>query len=294
MLIMKIHFTFIFVFILSSVNIYAQVDRKIPPDFCVSQQEYRLYSLINDYRNQLALNTIPLSRSLSFVAQTHAKDLNANFSTTDHCNMHSWSDKGTWMPFCFPADQNRKNDIKDKAKELTSYPGKAWEITYWGNSDADLGSILEFWNNIPYASNMIGNTEEWSKKDWKSMGVGIDGGYVLVWFGIEADVEVSTTICETGENILNKSIPHELTVPTENTPKSNQAYFIIIGSFKNKKDANSAVNSYHQMGYPNAIMIESKGRIRVAIDSFKTSEAADNALNKYRNKFQGAWVFSKK
>ena len=291
---MKFYFSLILIFILSSAKLFAQAEAKIPQDFCISQQEYRLFTIINNYRTRLALNTIPLSRSLSFVAKTHAKDLAANFSSSDDCNMHSWSDKGNWKPICFPEEQNRKNDVKDKAKELTNYPGKAWEITYWENSEADLDFVLDFWNSISYTANMISNTEEWSKKEWKSIGIGIDDGYVLVWLGMQADIEVSTIICETGEKIQNTSIPHELTVLNTKASPSKHTYYVIIGSFKNKNDAGSAVKSYHQMGYPNAVIVESQGRIRVAIDRFNTQAAADESLKKYKNKFQGAWVFSEK
>jgi len=273
---------------------FAQQSSKIPQDFCISQQEYRLYTLINEYRARLALDAIPLSRSLSFVARTHAKDLAANYPIGDGCNMHSWSDKGNWKAFCFPKDQNRKNDIKDKAKELTNYPGKAYELTYWENSEADVAFVLDFWNSIPYTGDMISNINKWSKKEWKSMGVGIQDGYVLVWLGQSVDVEVSTQICETGEKIINQSIPNAVIVPVTKKQVSSSAFYIIIGSFNARSDAQSAVDSYHQMGYPNATVIESQGRVRVAIDVFKTQDLADRSLERYRTKFQGAWVFSEK
>ncbi|NOR87736.1 MAG: hypothetical protein GQ527_09020 [Bacteroidales bacterium] len=273
----------------------AQSTGKIPSHFCISQQEYKLYTLINAYRAKIALEEIPLSRSLCYVAKTHAADLAAHFPMGENCNMHSWSDKGSWKPFCFPADQNRKNDIKDKAKEMTDYPAKAWEITYWENTSLDLAFVLEFWNSISYTADMIGNTNKWADKDWKSIGIGIQDGYVLVWFGQAEDVEISTTICETGERIMNKSIPNEVIVPVVNNEAdgAGHSYYIIIGSFKQKKDAQTAVDSYHQMGYPDASIVESDARIRVAIDQFQSQEKADEALIKYRNKFQGAWVFSK-
>jgi len=294
-MIKSLHFLIIFL-ILIITSSFAQNKSKIPEDFCMTQDEYRLFSLINEYRTKLALNTIPLSKSLSYVAKTHAKDLAGNFNPASDCNMHSWSDKGNWKPFCFPKDQNRKHDVKDKAKELSNYPGKAWELTYWENSKADLDFVLDFWMSIPYTADMISSSNAWEKKEWKSMGVGIQDGYVLVWMGTDVDVEISTLICETGERIMNKSIPNELNAPVvQNNTKANEGtYFIIIGSFKVKSDASSAVESYHQMGYPNAVVIESQGRIRVAIDAFISQELADASLEKYRNKFQGAWIFLKK
>jgi hypothetical protein len=294
-MLMKRYFFVLLLFAIGSITqSYAQQSSKIPQDFCISQQEYRLYTLINEYRARLALDAIPLSRSLCFVARTHAKDLSANYPLGDGCNMHSWSDKGNWKAFCFPKDQNRKNDIKDKAKEITNYPGKAYELTYWENSEVDVAFVLDFWNSIPYTGDMISNINKWSKKAWKSMGVGIQDGYVLVWLGQSVDVEISTQICETGEKIMNQSIPNEVIAPVTKKSVSASSFYIIIGSFNARSDAQSAVDSYHQMGYPNAVVIESQGRVRVAIDVFKTQDLADRSLERYRTKFQGAWVFSEK
>lgn len=286
-----------FVFLLMGLPIIQAQSNAIPDQFCINQQEYRLYSLINEYRARFALDPIPLSKSLSYVAKTHAHDLAENYPMGEDCNMHSWSNKGDWKAFCFPADQDRKNDIKDKAKELTLYPGKAWEITYWDNTELDLNMVLEFWRSIPLSANMMTNTEKWADAQWKSMGVAIEKGYVLIWFGKEVDVEISTLICETGEKIMNTAIPKELIVPAQTKIQElhsgSKAFYVIIGSYNKKEDANAAVDSYHQMGYPHAVIVEEQGKIRVAIDSFKEEASAQAAIAKYRDKFQGAWVFSK-
>lgn len=274
--------------------------KSIPEDFCISQKEYQLYELINTYRAKLMLDPITLSKSLCYVAKTHAADLSQNHPIGEDCNMHSWSANGDWKPFCFPSDQNRKNDVKDKAKELTFYPGKAWEITYWDNQELNLDDVVAFWTSIEYTAAMLSNTDKWKDKGWKSIGVGIHEGYVLIWLGEKEDVELNTMICETGEKIMNKSIPNELVVPgaSQANTKSNTDvkaidYYIIIGSYNKKVDAQAAIESYHQMGYPNAQLIEEQGRVRVAIDRLSSEAAANESLAKYRNKFQGAWVFSK-
>lgn len=285
----------LFIIILSGISLFAQ-EKKIPDDFCINQKEYQLVELINQYRAKLMLDPITLSKSLSFVARTHAADLSKYYQAEDDCNMHSWSDRGDWKAFCFPADQNRKNDVKDKAKELTNYSGKAWEITYWDNTELDLNNVLDFWKGIEYTSSMLTNTGKWSDKVWKSIGVGIQDGYVLVWLGQNEDIEASTVICETGERILNKSIPNELVIPqanATNNAKTQYEFYIIIASFNNLSDADGAVKGYHQMGYPNAVIVEDQGRVRVAIDKLDTEGKAKAALADYRSKFQGAWIFSK-
>lgn len=267
----------------------------VPKDFCISQKEYRLYQLVNNYREKLALDAIPLSKSLCYVAKTHAADLSSNYRKGDDCNMYSWSDKGDWKAFCYPADQNKKNDIKDKAKEISGYPGKAWELTYWDNVDVDLEEVISFWNSILYTNAILSNTDKFAEKGWKSLGVAMQDGYVLLWFGEKEDLEPSTTICESGEKIMNKSIPNELAVPasTSQASSTESQFYIIIGSYKRKTDAEAAVKSYKEMGYPNAVVVDEQGKIRVAIDQFSNQSEANTALSSYRNKFKGAWVFSK-
>jgi hypothetical protein len=268
---------------------------KVPADFCISQKEYKLYQLINQYRNKLSLDPIPLSKSLCYVAKTHATDLSANYPMGKGCNMYSWSDKGDWKPFCYPADQNRKNDVKDKAKEISGYGGKAYELTYWDNTDISLEEVVSFWNSIPYTSAILSNTDKFANVSWTSLGVGIQDGYILLWLGEPEDLEPSTIICETGEKILNKSIPNELVIPAAADASNSgiQHYYIIIGSYNQTADAHAAVKSYKEMGYPNALVVDEQGKIRVAIDHFSAKEKADEALSTYRNKFKGAWVFSK-
>ena len=269
----------------------AQSKPSIPDNFCITQQEYQLYSLINSYRIRLTLDPIPLSKSLCYVAKTHASDLAMHDNPDDKCNMRSWSDKGYWKAFCFPKDQNRRNDVKDKAKEISNYPGKAWEITYWENDIQDMERVLSFWNEIPYSADMISNTGKWSNVEWKSLGVGIQNGYVLLWLGKMDDVEAQTIICETGERINNSAVK---TLPAEATLTSvDTYYYIIIGSYNITADAKSAVVSYKEMGYPNAEVLENGGRLRLSIDRYNSQEDADKALPSYREKFQGAWVFSK-
>ncbi len=268
---------------------------KVPNEFCISQKEYKLYQLINQYRSKLSLDPIPLSKSLCYVAKTHAADLSANYSKGDDCNMYSWSDKGEWKPFCYPSDQNRKNDIKDKAKEISGYPGKAYELTYWDNTDVSLEEVVSFWNSIPYTSAILSNTEKFANLSWLSMGVGIQDGYILLWIGEKEDVEPFTTICETGEQIHHKSISNTFVLPATAAAdgSGSQHFYIIIGSYNQTADANAAVKSYNEMGYPNAVVVEGQGKIRVAIDHFSGKDEADAALTTYRNKFKGAWVFSR-
>jgi len=47
----------------------------VPVSFCISAMEMELYGMINEYRVKYNLPPVPLSRSLSYVAHLHARDL---------------------------------------------------------------------------------------------------------------------------------------------------------------------------------------------------------------------------
>src|ERR1035437_4201732 len=117
---------------------------------CISPLEYKLYPMINAYRQRYDLPPIPLSKSLCQVASTHVSDLFFHHPDQGSCNAHSWSDKGSWKPFCYPRDENKKNSVWDKAKELTKYKGKGYEIVYWENNAVVIDSIIAFWKSMDY------------------------------------------------------------------------------------------------------------------------------------------------
>ncbi|MEA3497116.1 MAG: CAP domain-containing protein, partial [Bacteroidota bacterium] len=67
----------------------------------LTEEELKLYNLIIEYRQEKKLPPIPLSPSLTIVAQTHVKDLADNNPDKGRCNTHSWSDKGKWTSCCY-------------------------------------------------------------------------------------------------------------------------------------------------------------------------------------------------
>ncbi|MEE4256852.1 MAG: hypothetical protein V2I47_07430, partial [Bacteroidales bacterium] len=70
--------------LLISLTGFAQ--KGVPDDFCLTEDEYRLYELINAHRLVQGAREIPLSASLSFVARTHVIDLYTNHPDTGICN----------------------------------------------------------------------------------------------------------------------------------------------------------------------------------------------------------------
>lgn len=269
----------------------AQTDT-IPEDFCISSEEFQLYQLINDYRKAFALTPIDLSKSLSFVAKEHVHDLAVNFNPDSACNLHSWSDKGRWTPICFPSEQSKKNNVWLKAKEIIGYPTEAYEITFWSNAESSPREILNFWRENKASQDILLNKLDWKKKSWKSIGIGIENGYTVVWLGESIDFEVSISVCGSSVKILNEASPIYKATNSRNSSIKTPIYYIIIGSYNNRKDAVNAVQSYKEMGYPKALLVEADNKIRVAIDFLSDKNEADQSLTKFAKKFQGAWILT--
>jgi len=159
---------------------------------CISDDEYRLYELVNEYREENGLSAIPLSPSLSMVAGAHVWDLNTNQPDRGRCNMHSWSNDGPWAACCYTDDHKRASCIWSKPSEITSYEGNGYEVAYYSSLTAEkhndmAWAALEGWKRSPGHNRMILNKYSWKRLKWKAMGVGIYGNYAVVWFGEETD-----------------------------------------------------------------------------------------------------------
>lgn len=170
---------------------------------CLSQDEKKLYDLIMEYRKQHKLPKIPISKSLTFVAQTHCKDLSENKPDNQPgCNPHSWSDKGEWTACCYTPDHKQAQCMWDKPRELTNYKGSGYEIAF-GSSDsrydsytASAEAALEGWKKSTGHNNVILNKDIWKSHGWGAIGVAIYKGYSVVWFGEEADEDGTADVCE--------------------------------------------------------------------------------------------------
>jgi hypothetical protein len=157
----------------------------------ISAEELKLYNLIMEYRHSKKLPKIPLSKSLTYVAQTHCKDLSINKpDRSPGCNAHSWSDKGTWSSCCYTADHKQSSCMWNKPKELTNYAGHGFEIAC-SSSDDKMTAVtaLECWKKSYHHNNVIVNRDVWKKTEWNAVGVGIYNGISTVWFGKLTDRE---------------------------------------------------------------------------------------------------------
>ena len=162
----------------------------------LSVEEKKLYSLIMEYREENGLKTIPISKSLTIVAQTHSNDLMENYFDNYNCNLHSWSSKGNWTPCCYTPDHLESNCMWLKPSEITNYDGYGFEISFTtskyidGKKVDDIVSAnesLNGWKSSVGHNNVILNKDIWSDVEWKAIGIGIIGNYSCVWFGEELD-----------------------------------------------------------------------------------------------------------
>lgn len=159
---------------------------------CLNSAEIALARQVNDYRASCGLPRISLSASLSLVARQHVYDLSQNYRHGGQCNLHSWSKSYYWSSCCYTTDHRRASCMWDKPRELTSYKGDGYEIAFYSNYDYDspdgiVTDALKGWKSSRGHHELIVNRGKWDTAYWKAMGVGVYGGYVVVWFGEVAD-----------------------------------------------------------------------------------------------------------
>jgi uncharacterized protein YkwD len=177
---------FFIYYLLSFNNYYAQNNT------CLSAAEKKLYNEINNYRKEKKLPTIPISASLTTVAQKHAKDLFENRPDTGICNLHSWSDKGNWTACCYTPNHVEAKCMWQKPLELTGYKSNGFEISYKTTSGEVIpANALSSWKKSPSHNAVIINSGIWKKHQWKAIGIGIYANYAIIWFGDDTD-----TACE--------------------------------------------------------------------------------------------------
>lgn len=154
----------------------------------LSEEEQRLYDLMMQYRQEHHLPVIPLSASLTYVAQSHARDLQ-NYPPQDGCLLHSWSDQGNWTPLCYPAQptEEQQKGMWNKPREMTMYPDAGYEIAYVHISAATAEGALSDWKSSPIHDAVMLNMGEWEGATWRAIGIGIYGHYAVVWFGEKKD-----------------------------------------------------------------------------------------------------------
>jgi uncharacterized protein YkwD len=164
---------------LTSIISYSQI---------LTDEERKLYNIIMQYRKEKGLPDISLSTSLTYVAQTHVRDLANNKPDIGNCNAHSWSSNGNWTPCCYTPDHAQAECMWSKPRELTTYIGNGFEIASWTSGQMTSKTALELWKQSPDHNAVIINQGIW-EDEWNAIGIGLFKGYAVVWFGNEIDKE---------------------------------------------------------------------------------------------------------
>ena len=281
----RVVFTFLLIAAASNLS---QAQSKIPENFCISQEELKLYNQINDYRKALNLPKVPLSKSLSYVAQQHINDLLKNKPDTNDCSFHSWSDKGKWTACCYKGGVKNKKCMQEKPGELTDYPGKGYEIVYWENKDATADNAFDQWRTVTASRSLITNFKEWEDFTWRAMGVAVEKNFAIVWFGEEMDIETETKVCGSGKVIKNElpKTPADSLVISKSTGR----YYLIFGSFKTLEDAKKQAKKYRAEGFKNAKVVSKDNKFRISLTDYAKQESAASAKKELPAKYKDAWI----
>lgn len=173
------------------------ISRNYIPPTCLNSEEEALSNLINAYRSEKGLPPIPLSQSLTHVAQAHVRDLYENRPDTGNCNLHSWSNKGSWTPVCYTADHRNARGMWEKPKEITGgiYTAYGFEIAYWHSAQATAAAAFDLWKQSGSHNPIIVEENIWKGMNWRAMGIGIYQNYAVVWFGQADDPLGSVSAC---------------------------------------------------------------------------------------------------
>lgn len=285
----------------------------------LTQDESILFNMINDMRRQSKLPSIPLSNDLCIVAQTHIADLIKMKPLEKGCSLHSWSGAGKWTACCNTKEVFGIQCMKSKPREITGYAGDGYELIYWGEDNANPAEAAELWRDVEASSDMILSQSKWSNYQWKAMGVGIKGGYAILWLGDsvssnnagkpavnqpDAKQTVSKAPAVTKPAVAEKKTTKPEIVVNKNTaavkeePKvaskndTGTKYFVIVSSLKTAEAANEELKKIKSKGYPNAFIVN--GNVyRIAILSYSTSAEAAKKKNELKEIFPGIWVLSK-
>jgi len=146
-----------------------------------------LAQLINSYRKQNGLASIPISQKLTAVAWKHVSDLTTH-QPEKKCNgnLHSWSQNGKWKGGCYDSSNKATWPIMwEKPKEIANYSEYGFEIAYAGSSSAQ--SALNSWKKSAPHNAVILNYPPWDRYNWKALGAVFGGGYACAWFGEKKD-----------------------------------------------------------------------------------------------------------
>ena len=189
--------------------LYATIGLTEEPGTCINTDEAELLQLVDEYRVENNLATVPWSQSLMTVAEWHVVDaaLNDNVIFAGSCNLHSWSNTRPelWTGMCYTPDHAAAAKMWSKPGEITGgvYNASGYENAAWGYRS--VAAALNGWKNSPGHNDVILNNGIWASQTWRAMGVGVDlvNRYYYLWFSTAADPQGDMPLCGTEDTIFS-------------------------------------------------------------------------------------------
>jgi len=250
---------------------------------CLNSQEQKLAKLINDFRKENKKSSLPLSKALTIVAKTHVADLQNNRPDTSICLTGSWSNKGNWTPCCYNKYIVKEDCMWDKPKELTKYPFRGYELSYFEEGIIQVDSLFSIWMTSEETKDMLLTNGNFSSKKWETMGLAVGENYACVWFGQRTDGAGAPPLCESlkaSETLANKEVDN----------LKPQKYYIIYGSFALESDAKEAVKRFNNSGFNAAEILPSGDRFRVSLSKHDNLKDAMIFKEKLSASYKDAWI----
>lgn len=253
---------------------------------CLSQQELDVATQINAFRVKHNLAKIPLSRSLCYVADVHAKDLYLFYDENGGGSMHSWSDQGRWNECLYVNPRTDGRCMHNKPSELTEYQGLGFELVYYDNTENEDANAMKLWLENGTSKQMILNEGKYVAFDWNAIGVKIFNGYVVVWFGTTTDFSVPIYLCTKVPEISLDSISK--TAP----PDIHKAYYVVVASYFTRRDAELDKIRWEKRFFEPLKIVENDGKYRLAVGAYNDNAAAEKALKNIKKAVKDAWIIS--
>ncbi len=291
-MIMKQFFFLTAAFFLCSCALFAQTD-----EYCINENERKLYKLIDDYRSEKGLHTIPISRALTQLAKMHAKDIVNNRPAKATMSIHSWTNKGKWKSCDYTNDTKGQNCMQDKPAELTSYKHKGYElIAINENGEMTADFAMKDWKNNSTYGIMLVNKTGWQDKNWEAIGIAVYKNLAIVWLGENTDKSGAPVACPSNFEMKTDAAvvkiedkPKE--EPKIETPKTQ--CFIVYGSYATNENAQKGLADAQNAGFADAEIKEGDNMYKVVLSVFPSKAEAEKAITTLKGKFKASWVWEK-
>lgn len=259
---------------------------------CLTQQELRLYNLISSLRIENGQEMIPLSSSLTKVAQFHLNDLTENHPDTSICNHHSWSDKGNWVACCYNTYIPKPECMQNKPREITDYDHPGYEIIFWDSEKINPDSVMQIWSSVEASLQMFLQQDKWKKKRWEAIGLSLNDHYASVWFAEKPDHLPPPNLCGTERQLSKEELtktsrisqPEEQYILTE-----SNSYHIIFGSYSSRPEAIEVLKTYNK-NFPEAGIIKGDNNYRISLDSYPSLQEAKQVRDGMGERYKKAWI----